>query len=27
MAEFDVEAFVDQYRTQRDFEDEFDTPA
>ena len=26
MLEFDVEAFVDQYRAQRDFEDEFDTP-
>jgi hypothetical protein len=26
MAEFDVEAFVDQYRTQRDFEDERDSP-
>ena len=27
LAQFDVEAFVDAYREQRDFEDEFDTPA
>jgi len=27
MAAFDVEEFVTRYRTQRDFEDEFDTPA
>jgi hypothetical protein len=26
MREFDVEAFVDQYRRERDFEDEHDTP-
>ncbi len=26
MREFDVEAFVDQYRDMRDFSDEFDTP-
>jgi hypothetical protein len=26
MLEFDVEAFVDQYRAQRDFEDEHDSP-
>jgi len=26
MLEFDVEAFVDQYRAQRDFDDEFDRP-
>lgn len=27
MLEFDVSAFVEEYRAQRDFEDEFDTPA
>ncbi|RRJ32175.1 DUF5815 family protein [Halocatena pleomorpha] len=27
MLEFDVAAFVDAYRTQREFEDEYDTPA
>jgi len=27
LTQFDVEAFVDAYREQRDFEDEFDTPA
>jgi hypothetical protein len=27
MLEFDVEAFVEQYRARRDFEDEFDRPA
>jgi hypothetical protein len=27
MAEFDVEQFVDRYRTEREFEDEFDAPA
>jgi len=27
LAQFDVERFVDAYREQRDFEDEFDTPA
>jgi len=27
LAEFDVEAFVDAYRAEREFEDEFDSPA
>ncbi len=27
LTQLDVEAFVDAYREQRDFEDEFDTPA
>lgn len=27
MHDFDVEAFVDQYRSEREFEDEYDTPA
>jgi hypothetical protein len=27
MLEFDVHEFVDEYRTQRDFDDEFDSPA